>query len=173
VNDDLTQLERRLEQATTAGGGPLDPQAAAWRETWLALGEMLEAASPAPPAVAPPMPAVRRGFAQRVQSWAAVAVAAAAVAVTLVLAVRSHDDLPDIPAGGQLASKPAPAAPQPSPALKSNGDYAWDDPLDTSLAQARLAVLDVQRWEDAGPVRVEDLQYRLQLIEQEINETPL
>jgi len=47
VSDELTNLERRLEAATARDvppEGPLDPEAAALREGWLALSQLLEAA---------------------------------------------------------------------------------------------------------------------------------
>ena len=76
TDDSTRELERCLEQATARHGpeeASLEPETAALRAGWLALGELLEAAQPQ---VEPPLPRLPPLPAKPRQRWLAATVAA-------------------------------------------------------------------------------------------------
>jgi len=185
MHDELSQLERRLEQATSRGPvpePPLDPEAASLREGWRVLAGLLAAAD----AVAPgptPLPATPPCAKRRL--WVALAVAALAASLLVGAVVAWKvvgDKTPDRniakvlppaktqkqktqPAATAKQQNPTPAAPVAVP--------AWDDSLDESIAQARQELIRVQQdWHAIGGASL-PVSTRLEEIEQELNKSTI
>jgi hypothetical protein len=152
VSDELSELKRRLEAATAPDCPPHllgDAETAAWREGWLALGELLEAGQPTRHAPVPLWQPPRRP-ARAVWRRAA----AAAVAATLLLSVtllwqahrgnrRSGMPSPPQPLAAGLEPSTAPSA---EPHTTSTEDeLVWDDPLDEQIALAGQQILRLQQ----------------------------
>ena len=143
MNDKKAGLEQMLEQVTAPSDAEprdLGPDAQALRETWLALGRLLEAAQPpAAPlleSVAPPRTSHRRSL-----------TALAALAASVFLALSAYCWMwggggklgvalpsPD----GRMASvdgpnRSAPATPHPQNSSEAS-ELQWDDSLDEQIA---------------------------------------
>ena len=160
----LPDLERQLELATAAepaNDASLEPETAALREGWALLGQLLqdaEAESPSGVAweslsVSPPtpLPPARRAAWKR--PVAIVVAASLLVGVTLVWSWWRT------PAGGPVAKQ-----------TNTVVDLAWDEPIDTEIAQAKRQLLAVeQEW-----CYLSNATYpvygRMQQIEQEMSE---
>jgi hypothetical protein len=130
MNDETKRLQEQLERATATGCQPdpaADAETAALRETWLALGRLLEAASPAGDAI-PELHCPRRRTSSR-WWWAAPAAVAALLLVGAAVAW-----LPAWSAPGQPPVEVA-ARPSPVPAT-AEPDLEWDDTLDEEIALA-------------------------------------
>lgn len=152
MSDELSKLQRQLEQATAADCPPevpLDAETASMREGWLALGQLLEAAQPAPDEPPKLRPIPRRTARTR---WRLAGIAGLAaslvIGVTLgwSLIVLRHSGSPSPPRGG-VASQD----------MKQPDELNWDDSLDQQIAQAGRQLISIQQdWyhlDDAfGPV---------------------
>jgi len=184
VSDDLTRQQRQLEQATAAeqpaDAPPLDEQAAALREGWLALGHLLEAAQPPPERPVD----LSRVVCRRIETRRVVAIVATLAASVLVVATvawslmrgGSPDDssapLPEIAASPEeptpqlpptpklptpdpsavVQTPPTPEVPQePIPDPIELDELGWDDPLDNEIAMVGQAVINIQQdWYHLG-----------------------
>jgi hypothetical protein len=177
MNDEHENLLSMLQGATapeTADHQPLDPQTAELRETWLALGRLLENSQPAePPAIEVPVaPAPRR---RQLAGAAMLGVLAAAILVAAALAVffgqrRQAGELAKTiqpaPVGTVQNTGAKPAAAKPN---TPTADLAWDDRLDEQISRVGRLVKGVEGdWSlygrDYAAVRA-----GLQEIEQEID----
>jgi hypothetical protein len=144
MNEETEQLQRQLERATAAGCEPdpsADAETAALRETWLALGQLLDAAAPVGDAM-PEMRCPRRLAASR-WSWAALA----AVAVWLLIAAG----VAWLPAWSVPGQAPVEVAARPSPLpsaaasaqTPAEAGLEWDDSLDEEIALAGQKILSI------------------------------
>ena len=182
MNDEPSELERRLERATAPecpSDPPQDAETAALRDGWLALGQLLEAAQPSgEPFQLRSMPERTR----RVGRWPVVA---AAVAASLLLGVAlawklvgggAVDDVSRL--DGAVAAHVPPGtganvAPKPTLSEPVVDDLPWDDPLDQQIASVAEEVVRVQQeWyrleQGFAPV------YRgLEQMEDDLAESPL
>jgi hypothetical protein len=154
-------LKRRLEQATSprhCDDVRLDAQTAAWREDWLALGQLLDSSFPPAEAMMPPMPSPWRSSGRRLWLLGG-AMAAIAAAVLVFLGVtrlgRDVDWIADAPAPASGVDGPSAPGQAPSEARQSSSrlaarselsktELAWDDPLDDELTTLRQAVAAVR-----------------------------
>jgi len=202
VSDELTNLERRLEAATTRRvppEGPLDPEAAALREGWLALSQLLEAAGDCPdfraakmglsPSAEPDFRAAKMGLspfaepAPQRRRWRLAAVVALAVSLLVGVALGWHFLGPG-PAGDQTASQDEPPivspredavadAQQPKTIDTATPPPAWEDPLDERIDQARQAVVLLQQDLRHGDDGTDSVYDRLEKIREEIGKNPI
>ncbi len=198
MNKDIYQFEDNLEKATAAGGATdesLDPETAALRETWLAFGKLLEAAQadvPGPPelqyarveASSPRRPPLG------VKTMAALTVLAASLLVAAVVGLlllqseavsvdKSLEIAQTEQSGGQPAAQPQ-VLPQPMVVEDSEGKNAtnndeldWDDSLDTEIAAAGTEILRIQADRYASSNSSTAIYYRLNAIQQELNDNTL
>jgi len=181
MTDELRELEQRLAQATAPRSGsqaPLDSEAAALREAWLAFGEMLEAAGEVTPGRLPSPPAPLP-YADARSRWLPIAMVALAASVLVAIAVAWHvarvkpSALPSVP---QIAeSHPAPAAPAAKqvPIVAVETEIAWDDALDQRIEQAGWEVAQVQQdWLAAG-ASSGFVRYQMEQVKKDIEDSPL
>lgn len=183
MSDDLKKLQDCLERATAAecsSDAFEDAETALLREGWLALGQLLEAAHPAP---AGPLELPQAAECKPNVHWrlAGAAAVAAALGVGVALAWKLHGDGV---AGGALRPnelvvvdvepvEPSVAGPRQVPPLSSASKLAWDDPLDDEIALAAQEVVRIEQdWSSLGdpfgPV------YRgLEEMEKDLNQSPL
>ena len=194
MTDDFRKLAERLEWATAQPSGPegpLDQETAALREGWRAFGELLEAAEaaaqvrlPASPPLLPPADEARSAPSPLPQArarrpWRAMAMAALAASVLLGLAVAWHVGRSKpgaTPSTRQIAqtqlATPDLAPKQTSPA-PSETAIAWDDALDQRIEQAGWEMAQVrQDWLAVGAASG-FLQYRMEQVRKEIEDSPL
>lgn len=186
---DTKDLETRLEQATSRdcpGEGSLDPETAALRAGWLALGELLETAQPqdeSPLPQLPPPPAP-----QRSRRWLPAMIAALAASVLIVAAVAwsmratTPTGVP-APALSEIADsrgKPAPAVVKPAPAVTlrqkpaASGDVeAWDDSLDQEIEMAGRAIRHVRQDQLASAADAGRVEYQLETLKKDIEDNTL
>ena len=138
------RLLEQLERATAAGAEPdpsADAETASLRETWLALGQLLEAAAP----VGDALPEVRCPRRRMSSRWSWIALAAVAVSLLAAAAVAW---LPAWSVPGQPAVELA-ARPSPTPATAASAPSAtepgldWDDSLDEEIALAGQRLLSL------------------------------
>lgn len=181
MSDELNQLRRQLEQATSAEVPPdvsLDDQTRSLRQTWLALGQLLETAQPAPdePLQLRPMP--RRTVRSR---WrlAAVAVLAASLLVGVALALSWLGRTPSgqiaTPKSSQDKKSARPEEEQRPPAVVEDqaDEWDWDDSLDEQIAMAGQEVVLVQQgWHDLDDA-FGSVQVGLEEIEEDIQDETL
>ena len=140
MNDELSRLQRQMEEATAADCGPdcpHDTETASLRQGWLAFGELLEAAQPMAdePLQLRPMPR-RTARSRRLAAGIAAVAASVVVAVTLawsLLGPKQPAD-PSTPAGGAVASGAA-----------QTDELDWDDSLDQQIVQAGQQMVRIQQ----------------------------
>lgn len=144
TNQDPEDLLEVLNQATAPGetiDPSLDGPTAELRETWLALGRLLEASQPAEaPAVAcPQSPRARRW-----QPAVAVLLAVAAAIVVAVSLARSTVETkrpvevaksPAAPTAAPIQAPSTFATTRPAASPASAVSLAWDDALDEHISQ--------------------------------------
>ncbi len=142
MNDELSKLQRELDQATSDHGptdGPLDAETASLRETWSALGQLLDTAYPPNDKPIPLLRATR----SRGRLWVLATLAASLLVVigttwVLMGIDRSTPSIvPDVdqPAVVQQQQK------QPA----ETDSFDWDDSLDQQIASAGQAIVRVQQ----------------------------
>ena len=152
MSDELSKLQRQLEQATAAEcppDAPLDAETASLREGWLALGQLLEAAQPAldEPLELPQLP--RRRAPAR---WKLVGIAV--LAASLLVGATLAWSLMRARQPGGLSPPPDELA---SPNVKQD-ELHWDDSLDEEIALAGQQLVRIQQdWyyldDPFGPVQ--------------------
>ena len=184
MSDDLTKLERQLEQATSRSapsGQPLDPETAPLREAWLAFGQLLEAAHPAADQ-AVVQPGSRS--ARRRRLWlvpAAVGLAASLlVAVTIAWMLHGGGDSSDsssasLPAGiaANQAGPPSAAKAQQRPTAAFAAELAWDDTLDKQIVLAGEAVLNAEEDWSVLADAANSVHYGIRQMEKDVQGSPL
>ncbi|MBN1911554.1 MAG: hypothetical protein JW818_17565 [Pirellulales bacterium] len=199
MNDEMKQIETRLEQATAPGNHidpGLDASTAVMRETWLALGRLLESTqSEATEANVPHCENRNRHWrdasATQQRAWMGWALAAAVVLLvgaTVLWGLMQGDSgpRPGGPGQGKVATvpkdppskapgvlqSPVPAAPAANAAL-TKSELEWDDSLDDEIRTAGLALLATEQgWND--PARPVNLVYeQLQRIEKDCSQDVL
>ena len=174
MSDEQDKLQRQLEHATAddcPADAAMDPQTASLRESWIALGQLLEAAQPDPGSPLQLRQAPRRTAGVWKKLAGATVLAASmtigfVLARTLVLSIPPDAPLPpdgqiampevkqDVPA--QEAEQRAAHARQPA-AVVAKDTLEWDDSLDRQIVLAGQEVVRIQqdwyRLDDAvGPV---------------------
>jgi hypothetical protein len=186
MTDDLRELECRLEQATarhSPAEEALEPETAALRAGWLALGELLEAAQPQadPPLLPLPQPAVPRRSLPAVTI--AVLAASLLVAVTIAWSARGPQStamrlqspsprashLAD--SGVTLSSSAAQQTPKTTTTqtLPAANELAtWDDSLDQQISAVATALASVQEDWHAPLGGSSAIEYQLQQIKKDI-----
>lgn len=171
MNDELNQLERRLEQATSRqlpAGASLDSETASLREGWLALGHLLEAAEAASGPAAPLQPAPPS---RPRRSWKVLGFVAAAAASLLVAGVLAWELFPGQDSGEHAIKTPVgskslePAEPSrvrektlvtpsgdlalasktPANAAKTAKDTSWDGTVDESITKAYRELIRIEQ----------------------------
>jgi hypothetical protein len=199
MTDELRQLEQRLEQATaqcSRSEAPLEPETAALREGWLAFGELLEAAQevsqqrlPSPPAPTtswcPPQAGEGSSAASVLPQagvrsrWLPITMVALAASVLIALVVAWHVGsmkpiaIPSVP---EIAkSHPAPPAPagKQTPIAAVEVEIAWDDSLDQKIEQTGWEVAQVQQDWLAAAAPSGLVQYQLEQVKKDIEDSPL
>jgi hypothetical protein len=173
MNDEIERLCEQLERATAAGCEPdaaTDAEAAALRETWLALGRMLDAAAPADDAM-PEMQLPRR---RTPSCWWWAAPIAAAVCLLVAAAVAW---LPTATTPSQTPVEVAArTGPEPSPAaqsLRHENGLAWDDSLDEEIAQAGQKILSIAQEPYRLRASESPLAERLKAMDRDLTESTL
>lgn len=180
MTDDLGQLERRLELATARhcpAGDSLEPETAGLRAAWLALGEVLEAAQPQvelPLKRLPPLPAKPH------RRWLAATVAAMAASVLIAATVtwyvrRTMPEATVPPSRGAIANnEQTPSAPAKKTATTVHDtEFAWDDSLDQEIALAGQAIALAQRDQLASAAASNRVQYQMETLNKELDDSPL
>ncbi|MCP5112261.1 MAG: hypothetical protein GY953_15665 [bacterium] len=136
MNEDLNRLQHDLEQATAvdAPDAPLEPRTAALRESWLLLGQLIEAAQPVPdePLKLKRFPVEPRRGTHTGSPRTVVAVLAASMLVTVTLAWSLTQN-----ASQDIVTKPTDSQPPL--------DVQWDDSLDEQIALAGEQLTRVQQ----------------------------
>lgn len=172
MNDELKELERRLERATSrrpAPGEELDREAFELRESWLALGQLLEGAQPPDgPVAGPPRFRSRRrlGIALRV---------GAMLAASLLLALAWWGGL----GSTERAQPPAPPSPVGLPSAVAQSrpggseELAWDDSWEQQVQATRQEVWRVQREWTARGDATSGVSSLLDEIEQELEKNTI
>ena len=183
MSDDLKKLHDRLQRATSPECSPHsveDAETALLREGWLALGQLLEAAHPAP---AEPLelaqPARRTPNVRWRLAGAAAVAAALMVGVTLGWKLQG-DGLfggasrpAEVVVAGVDPVEPSVAGPGQLSPLPAGSEFEWHDPLDDEIALAAREIVRIQQdWSSLddpfGPV------YRgLEEMEEDLNQSPL
>ena len=181
MNEPLSQLEPRLEQATSRrlpDGTTLDSETAALREGWLAMAQLLEAADSASASAAPvrPLPP-----ADSRRTWKA-AVAAAIAASLLIGSVLAWK----LSSGGnsveQVAKDRAPSQ-QPEPLRAPDRgltafpvavpDTSSDESLDEGIARAYQELIHIEQdWHRLGSASA-PLANKLEQIGQELAQSTI
>jgi hypothetical protein len=164
MSSEFDELQQQLAQATARDVGDgchLDGHTEQLRDSWLAFGQLLEAADRDCPAVAVDLPRPLRVEGLR---WAAMVAVAASVALVIGVAWNLSQDTTRSLGGSPTAvavrveSSPSSAALEPgavaaeSPTL--DPELAWDDSLDDRLQAASLAL-----WQAHGTSRWHDLRW--------------
>ena len=172
MNDEIRKLQHRLELATAADNSPDDPpdgspeaeQIASLREGWLALGQLLETAQPAPDEPLQLRCLQSRRPAPRATSrwWKAVGMAAVAASLAIgvalawsLLRIRSVD--PTQPGREMVLDSNGSKTQQPDAGLAttateqaelpdiSDADALdWDDSLDDQIALVGRRIIQAQ-----------------------------
>ena len=181
MNDELRQLERRLEQATARrlpDGTTLDSETAALREGWLAMAQLLEAADAASAEMAPVRPLPPAGSRR---TW--MAAAAAAIAASLLVGGALAWKLSS---GGnsveQVAKDRAPSQ-QPEPLRAPEKDLtafpmalpdtSSDESLDEGIARAYQELIRIEQdWHRLGSASA-PLANKLEQIGQELSQSTI
>lgn len=190
MNDDSHELERRLEQATAPPGvdeAPLDPEIARLRAGWLALGELLEAAQPqsSPRPLAAERPWARAAIIATRPSphtnWLLVVVAALAASLLIAISVTRHilsatpkttpSALPSQFARDGV--KPGHSPQDDGTTAVSDAELAWNSSLDQEIEQAGQAIMQLRQNQLASAAVSDQLQYQLENLRQDIEESPL
>jgi len=192
MTDDLRELEAQLEQATRRGsdlGDNLPPETAALRAGWLALEGLLDAAqteTQLPLSQLPPAPA--RHFRRVLVAAVAALAASVLIAATMTTYFRnvgpirgSISESSGIASNGGDASEPQrqqvvfvePKQEEPDQAVGGNGEIAWDDSLDDEVESVRQAFRHTQHEDFALASAASDVQYQLELLQIELDESSL
>jgi len=188
MTDGQRELERRLERATARqcpAEDSLEPETAALRAGWLALGELLEAAQPQ---ADPPPRLLSLRPVQRRKRWLPVtmAVTAASVllAVTVAWSVRGirpaaiPSPQPSQVADGRIKPSPAaakqtlPRTAEQMPTASGNAE-TWDDSLDQEIERAGRAILQAQQDQLASAAASGRFQYQLENLKKDLEDSPL
>jgi hypothetical protein len=172
MKDTINELQRELEQATSCGAateGELREETAQLRETWLAFGRLLEAASP------PTQPTFHHWTMPRARSkrWlvpALAAVAASLLAMAAISGIWRAGARSGQPDGGQeQASKSA----LPPPAVKPPLEAIVQGPAPAprllqaeSAANAAEAVVAIE-WDDSFDEQVVEVGRRVVRVQEE------
>lgn len=197
MNDDLDRLQRALEQATAAGrvsADDLDAETCAMRETWLAFGQLLEAsnstgpqAGAGPKTVSPLLlgegPGVKAAEAsinrpmlprKRANRWLLSAAGLLAASLLFAIAtgwiVRSGQQQSlksELQQTASTQSLATPSSGQPKN-LTAADVPPWDDSLDEQFTQIDQQVLDARRDQFADAGLLTSIQYRIELMRQDI-----
>ena len=181
MTDDLKALERRLEQATArqcSGEDSLEPETAGLRAGWLALGELLEAAQPQ---VDPPLPRLPPLRAQRRRRRLPVAIAALAASLLIAVTFAWHarwtkpaaTPLPQRLEVAQNGPKPGSSAVKQASTAPSDAELAWESSLDQEIETAGQAIRQLQQDQLASATSSGRLQYQLENLRKDIDESPL
>jgi len=183
VSDDLKRLHDRLDRATAAEcslDSVEDTETARLREGWLALGQLLEAAYPAPAEpLELPQPAERKASVRRRLAGAAAVAAALLIGVTLVWTLYGNgvsggaSRPTELAVAGAEPVEPSVAGPSQVSPLPVAGELDWDDPLDDEIALAAQEVVRIQQdWslldDPFGPVH-----RGLDEMEEDLSQSPL
>ena len=206
MSDEQSELHRRLEQATArhaaADDEPMDPETAALRAGWLALGDLLEAAQPqiGPVVERLPLPPARRR-----KRWLPLAIAALAASVIVALAsswlasgtkppavspapapeiAKTNHPAPAVSSVPAVSPPPVPVivekSPTPavspvhqSPALSPDADLAWDNSLDEDIELAGRAILQARQDQLASTAAPGRVQYQLENLKKNIEDNSL
>jgi hypothetical protein len=176
MNDELHNLERRLEQATAPecpAEALTDPEVAAWREGWLALGPILESIEP--PAedlltkIIPPASIVRPR--RPVPVVSALIAASLLIGISLFGLLRSASVLHE-PSGdqNQVARTESVALPKD---ITGDDDLRWDDNWDQQLAVLSDQLALVQNEGDGWTADYIDIRSRVDTLQQELENNSL
>ncbi len=198
MSDEMSKRERMLERATAVPSAPQpgdDPQEAALGEAWLAFGRLLEAAeASAPPQRPPTLPSYPRAVpsSARRRRWLLATISVVVAASLLIVAIAGRTlnragqkpiaagpSQKTIPASAAVLASQAKRKPfttasslagsthQPASVAKTS---AWDDAVDTQIAQVgRQMALVEQDWR-AQADSLDLIQYRLKSVEEEVGE---
>ncbi|MBN2577870.1 MAG: hypothetical protein JXB10_02680 [Pirellulales bacterium] len=173
MNDELPNLERRLEQATA----PLcpeealnDPQLAAWREGWLALEQLLESIEP--PADWRPVQRVLPANISRAPRGASVVSALIAASLLVGLTVfglyHTENSLSETGLGRH------PIVQQHTPQnIPEETDLRWDDNWDEKLSALSTRLALVQGDGDVWTADYLNLRSRANALQQELENNAL
>ena len=188
MNDDPRELRRRLEQATARAGSdesPLEPETAALRAGWLALGELLEAEQrSSPPRPLGEGPGVRAaGIGTRLtrrRRWLPIAIAALAASLLIAVSVTWHArglkpaTVPSTQPSdfAQNGAKPDAAVNDGSTAA-GDLELAWDSSLDREIEQAGQKIMQLRQDQLASAAVSDRLQYQLEDLSKDLEESPL
>jgi hypothetical protein len=191
MTDDVRELERRMQQATAPcfeAGTELDPEIASLRAGWLALEELLVVAQSQ---VEPPMCCVPFVPTPRRKRWMLMRLAALAASLLITVTVISYlagkkpttSDLANAkpaatpaqhePAVAQIPRTPDSPAPQKTPAVASKAELAWNDSFDQEIESAGWAVRQAQLDRYAFASKSGQMQYQLEDLKKEIEDSSL
>ncbi len=181
-------LKRRLEQATAPGSATLgdlqDAELQSLHETWLALGQLLEAAQPAEktrPAIDLPR---RKGAAARSSRWTKMIVVAAAASLLMAMgvgwALRTAVRFLEMPLAKQEQRQPPQFAldrsgTNPSRQAPSTDgvELKWDDSFDEQAKRFEESLLAARHDSSLENLEVSMLQYDMERLQQEIGDNKL
>ncbi len=189
----ITDEVQRLERATTTsalGSQPLDPETAAWHETWTAFGELLDGATAERScpevdfeAICPPTLAVSR---KNVRLHWIIAIASMFLLIVVSLPVwrlltRSRPMLvahrpvvmPQPTITGSRSATAAIVSPDSqtrahAPDIETDSALAWDDGLEQSLNQAWVCACELQEGKPAIDVLRDNMTNDITSLQQEI-----
>jgi hypothetical protein len=179
MNDALNELQRQLEQATARDGAqqaPSDPETAALREAWTALGRLLAAAQPAEQTLLdrwkrPPSRPPRRWFRSPAVGLAvSLAVCAVAAWAWWGCGVPRPAKTPAQHAA-RSASPPlaSPKVVAQRPAQSSINEPQWDDTLDEQFARLGQRVIRVEQDWTSQAVAHAVKQYEREQVRQDVS----
>jgi hypothetical protein len=158
MNDKPTGLEQMLEQATAPSDSPdrdnvlltlrvrngRHAERDEYREAWLAFGQLLEAAQPAPAPLGtvPIFVSAKMGLSPLAPSRRWPLAVAAALAASLLVGLSAYWlwSGADRPGGAQSTGLNMAATKDVKPAAPTAGDLRWDDSLDQQIADAGQGV---------------------------------
>lgn len=174
TNDDL--LQTQLEQATAPGREPAygcDAETRRLRETWIALGHLLETTSAGDPG---PAQVVRQKAGQRGKrfssvSWAVAASLLCMAALAAWFALhREQSTVPSAPAIAGASEKKQPADESEATLAPDPEATAWDDSLDGELLSLSQAASSLDSSWRTRSTRITAVGDALEEIEQEIQQ---
>lgn len=184
MSDDLSELQRRLEQITAgrdAAGAELDPESAELRAAWLAFGELLEADQSGVGSAARPLRLPPTG---RRRGWPLAAVAAMAASVLVAVTVLWHTRTvtPGPAASGspaavavKNATPPVPLQTAPARSAQPSSFVAGlslDDPLDQQIASVGRTIVEIRQDQFVSAAGPSSLQYQLESVRTGIEASP-
>jgi len=180
-------LEQQLEWATARDLPPdalLDQETTSLREAWLAFGQLLAAAQPAPDQ---PLKCLSDPPGRGRRWWLLAAIAGLAasllVAATIAWTARRTESVavitaPSVEVAVSRAESSAPAAKtapreKPSSPAGEGSVLAWDDALDKEITVAGQAVVSADQESPLLAGACAPLRYGLEEIEKDIENNPL